>query len=380
MVSYASVMAVLITPALPALVKVFGVDQSGVQLLMTIFLVGYVMGQLPYGPLGHRYGLKRVIVATSFLTTATAVWLYFGAAMRSYVQVFIGRFFLAVFSSAGLKMAFAYIGECFEKEEMSKISALTTTSFAVGPSVGVVVAGLVTSWYGWHGAYILQIVYAALGLVIFLGLPKEEISHVPMQMGEIVSQFRKHFSSKHIVLPGLIMGVVPAFAYCFATETPFLGIVTLKMSPGDYGIFTLFPSAGMLIGGMLAAYFNQRHRWDLMIRFALIVITILSLGYLGIMIAGWLNVWTLFIPIMLIWIFLPFVQSNAAGYAMGKGENKSYTASVINFLSMTFAFTMVTILAEIPSKVFLLSAVFVALTPFGWLFFTLFKGKLRHES
>ncbi|MDN3507990.1 MAG: MFS transporter [Simkaniaceae bacterium] len=377
LVSFASVSAVTIAPALPALMKFLGESESAIQLFMTLFLVGYVVGQLPYGPLGARFGLKKVVLVTSLGAVATSVWTYFAVASHSYGGALASRFLLALFTSSGLKVAFAYIGKCYEDHEMSKFSSYVTVAFAVGPSLGVVMTGYVTNLFGWHGALLFQIAYAIAAFFVFLGLPHDEGNRQEvMALKQVVGNFRSHFANAKVFLPGILMGIVPAFAYCFATEAPFLGISVLKMSPGMYGVFNLFASMGMMTGGMLGVYFNTRFSCYVLIRLALIFLTLISVTFFVIMVLGYLTPWTLFIPIFFICICLPFIQSNAAGYAMAQGKNKSYTSSSINFLGMLLAFCVVSSLAAIPSQaIYLLAAFFCGLCILGWIFFTIFKKK-----
>ena len=59
--SFASVGAVLFTPALPSIRDFFHVSVGESQLTITSYLVGYALGQLPYGPLANRYGRKPAL-------------------------------------------------------------------------------------------------------------------------------------------------------------------------------------------------------------------------------------------------------------------------------------------------------------------------------
>ena len=49
LVSFASVSAVLFTPGLPQIAHQLGISESASQWTITIFLIGYTFGLLPYG-------------------------------------------------------------------------------------------------------------------------------------------------------------------------------------------------------------------------------------------------------------------------------------------------------------------------------------------
>lgn len=58
MISFASVNAVLFTPALPDITNYFAISEDVAQLTMTSFLLAYTFGQLLYGPLANGLGRK----------------------------------------------------------------------------------------------------------------------------------------------------------------------------------------------------------------------------------------------------------------------------------------------------------------------------------
>lgn len=62
LVSFASVGAVLFTPALPSITSFFQVSVGQAQLTITSYLIGYALGQLPYGPLANRFGRKKTLI------------------------------------------------------------------------------------------------------------------------------------------------------------------------------------------------------------------------------------------------------------------------------------------------------------------------------
>ena len=63
MISFASVNAVLFTPALPNIAHFFAISDSIAQQTITWFLIGYAVGQLLYGPLANRFGRKKALFA-----------------------------------------------------------------------------------------------------------------------------------------------------------------------------------------------------------------------------------------------------------------------------------------------------------------------------
>lgn len=57
--SFAPVLAVSFTPALPEIANHLYVSSSKAQQSISIFLIGYAFGNLPWGPIANRFGRKK---------------------------------------------------------------------------------------------------------------------------------------------------------------------------------------------------------------------------------------------------------------------------------------------------------------------------------
>jgi DHA1 family bicyclomycin/chloramphenicol resistance-like MFS transporter len=126
LISFASVNAVLFTPALPIIAKFFVISDSAAQLTISWFLIGYTLGQLLYGPLANRFGRKPALYIGITLQIASSLLCALSSSFHHYLILVIGRFLLALGSGVGLKMTFTLVNESFEPKIASqKICNLT---------------------------------------------------------------------------------------------------------------------------------------------------------------------------------------------------------------------------------------------------------------
>src|SRR5262245_5450852 len=103
LISFASVNAVLFTPALPAIAHYFNVTNDTAQLTMIWFLVGYTLGQLAYSPFANRYGRKPALFLGIGLQIISSVLCVISGYLHLYFILITGRFLLALGSGVGLK-------------------------------------------------------------------------------------------------------------------------------------------------------------------------------------------------------------------------------------------------------------------------------------
>ena len=125
LISFASVNAVLFTPALPNIAHFFRIGEDTAQQTITWFLVGYAIGQLLYGPIANRFGRKPALYAGISLQIVSSLLCVLAGVIHEYWLLVIARFMLALGSGVGLKMTFTLVNECYEPKIASqKISYL----------------------------------------------------------------------------------------------------------------------------------------------------------------------------------------------------------------------------------------------------------------
>src|SRR5687768_11997152 len=92
MISFASVNAVLFTPALPDIANFFAISTDSAQYTITWFLIGYTLGQLLYGPIANRYGRKPALYFGVSLQIISSFLCIFAGMIHQYSLLIIGRF------------------------------------------------------------------------------------------------------------------------------------------------------------------------------------------------------------------------------------------------------------------------------------------------
>src|SRR5262245_6449862 len=92
--SFASILAVLFTPAFPVIAKELEISSSMTQLTMTIYLIGYALGNLPYGPFANRFGRKPTLLLGISIAIIGSVMVAIVPFIPSLVLLMAGRFIM----------------------------------------------------------------------------------------------------------------------------------------------------------------------------------------------------------------------------------------------------------------------------------------------
>jgi MFS family permease len=336
---FASISAVLFTPALPEIAKVLSVSDGQVQTAMTLFLLGYAFGNLLYGPIAKRFGRKPAIylgvIIALFGFSLTLV-----AGKNHFLGLFFaGRFLSALGSSVGMKISFTIIADAFDQAQATKKLALATLAFAVAPGLAVGAGGVLTTYYGWASCFYALIAYSCLVFVLSLFLPETApyLDKNALNFQNIKETYKRKLQNKKIVYSALILGCVTSIIYLFSTLAPFLGINRIGLTPEEYGFLNFIPPFG-LIGGSLASHWLATRREKLAVIqlggiIALLAISVMFIFFL----LGKINLWTLFIPIPFILVGTSLVFNNASTFAMNHMQDKSNGSAIMSFLNMALA-------------------------------------------
>src|SRR3954469_5979060 len=78
----------LYLPSLPEVGRALGASEPRVQLTISLYLIGYAIGQMGYGPISARFGRKPVILTAVLIYTAGTV---ICLASQSLEHLIIGR-------------------------------------------------------------------------------------------------------------------------------------------------------------------------------------------------------------------------------------------------------------------------------------------------
>ncbi len=352
LVSFASVAAVLFTPALPEITQKLSISQAQAQLTVTIFLIGYALGNLPYGPLANRFGRKPMLYAGSLLTALGSLMVVFVSSSQTFWLFLIGRFLMALGSSVGMKIAFTMIGDVYDQVQAAKKISYFMYSFALGPGFAIAIGGLLTHNYGWQSCFYFLIGYSILISILTSFLPETCLKKdtTALNFEKIREGYGQKFRNKKLTTCALMMGCMTSIVYLFAAEAPFIGIEKIGLSADTYGFLNFIPPVGMIIGSLLLNLLIKKREALSILRFGSLGSLCISLLMLSLFALEQVNAWSLFLPMPFIYIGLAFVFATASSMALAHAKNKSNGSAVLNFINMGITVIVLSVMEALPTR------------------------------
>ncbi|HBD9374641.1 TPA: MFS transporter [Legionella pneumophila] len=364
LISFASVNAVLFTPALPNITVFFGITEHAAQQTITSFLIGYALGQLIYGPMANRYGRKRTLYVGISLQIISSILCVLAGMFALYSLLVLGRFLLALGSGVGLKMTFTLVNESYPPKLAAQKTSYLMLAFAIAPGMSVALGGILNSHYGWESCFYAGIVYGLILLAMATQLPETQKSLQldAFQMKHLLHGYVSQFKNKPLISGGALMGGASCFVYLFAATAPFIAINLLGMSTTEYGLANILPSLGLTLGSVLSAQFAKKYSQRAGIQLG---ISISGFAALAMMIAALTHhsaFIKLFLPMIFIYLGLSFIFANASTFAMNHTSDKAHGSAVMNFINMGLVTVVILGLSVLPMSQYLLPAIYIILS------------------
>jgi len=122
----------MITPALPYIQIFFDLGKGSVEWVVSLFLLGYVIGQLIYAPIANRYGRLTALRTGLFINLLGIVICILSAYFHVFTLLLIGRLITALGAASGLTCTFMLINELLSKEKAKHAMSLAVVSFTSG--------------------------------------------------------------------------------------------------------------------------------------------------------------------------------------------------------------------------------------------------------
>nr|WP_246407612.1 MFS transporter [Geomicrobium halophilum] len=206
-------------PLLPVFANEFNVSASAASLTVSFTTGLLAILLLVAAPLSDRFGRKRVMALSMFLTAIIGM---LTAVSPDFTTLLLLRALLGVVVAGVPAIAMTYVVEEFDPAALGKVMGLYIAGSSLGGMSGRLLAGLFTDLFDWRialGSIGLIALILSILFVLFLPNPKHSAGH-KMRPREIVHNYTDLFSDKRllvlITLGFLLMGGFIALYNYFA--------------------------------------------------------------------------------------------------------------------------------------------------------------------
>jgi DHA1 family bicyclomycin/chloramphenicol resistance-like MFS transporter len=238
-------------PALTSIGAALGVAPERAGLMMSLFMLGFAVAPLFYGPVSDRYGRKPVVLFACMLFAIAGMGCAFA---RSLPTLLVWRVVQGAGAGASMTIALAIVRDLFEgqaaRTRLSYVAIATMVVPMIAPSAGAALLAL----GGWRA---IHAVLAGIGLLLLVAIltgftesarldPANRL--VPSVIARNYLKVLTHpLCLGYILINAAAFGAL--FAYVSGSSLFLINIVGLR--PGQFGLVFAATSLGIMAGAFL---------------------------------------------------------------------------------------------------------------------------------
>ena len=240
----------LIAPSLPAMSQHLQAPDAAIKLIITLYLIGYALGNFITGFLVDAWGRQKILRITLLgFVMASALPIFF----PTLTIVLIARALQGLLLGSAAISSRTIFADILPAEKLTSMGTLIGIVYALGPVLGPVIGGYLQFYFGWQSCFTF-FTFISLNtlLAVLVIVPETHFNRHRLQMRTIRKNILDVF--KHKVFMGLvlIMGCTYSLIISFHTLGPFLIQTDLNYSSIFFGHLAFLFGLMMLIGTLIS--------------------------------------------------------------------------------------------------------------------------------
>ena len=280
-------------PSLPLISQTLEASQADVQLLVTLFLVGFGASQLFYGPLSDAIGRRPVfLLGQGIYLLGTVICVLFSHHLESLI---IGRLLQGLGAGSASVLGRSVLRDSYDGAQLTRALSYISVTASIMPILAPVIGGWLAFYLGWQSVFMFVLLYLmAIFTLGYFVLP-ETMSYGKSRFSlrRVVTNYRQLITSRQVLTSASYNWVSYLASLVSLSVMPFLLQHELGLTVAEYGSVMIIPSAGLMIGSLalnvLSRYLSSQQ--------------LLSIAISLLMLAG---IWLVFAPASLFNVVAPF--------------------------------------------------------------------------
>lgn len=263
-------------PALPAIANTFELENiNDTQLILSLFVLGTVFGELVFGPISDAYGRRFAVIAGIIGYIAGTLLTIFAG---SYLWLLLGRMLQGAGVAGSRIGSRALVRDLYQGEEMARVMSFIMTIFILIPMVAPAMGQVVLNIWGWQAIFVSFLLMGLLVLCWFSIRQRETLipeKRIPLSLSNIVSctkQIVKHGKvMSYTFVSGLVFGVM--IVYLSTSQDMFASLYgRAEQFPLYFALLAFGVGIAALVNGKLVMRFGMQ----VISRTALLVVFVFS--------------------------------------------------------------------------------------------------------
>ncbi|PWE19662.1 Bcr/CflA family drug resistance efflux transporter [Aliarcobacter skirrowii] len=218
-------------PSIPDIAKYFDVNIHKIELSLSIFLIGFAVGQIFGGPISDRYGRRF----GSILGLIGFAFFSFLIIFSSNVyELWIYRFLEAFFGGITVVNAAAAVRDRFKGQEAAKVFSLIGIIRSIAPLLAPVFGALIIHFYPWEGIFVFLTIYSLfVAFLVYKDLPESFVKSDQ----KVLESYKSVLTHKKAMKAMLVLAISFGGFFILIAKTSFIYIEYFGIKTDYFPLF-----------------------------------------------------------------------------------------------------------------------------------------------
>ncbi|WP_375505757.1 multidrug effflux MFS transporter [uncultured Nostoc sp.] len=323
-------------PAFPTISAALRTSSGAVGLTLSLFMLGFAIAQLGFGPLSDRYGRRPVLLAGCGIFALAGVVC---AAAPSIGTLIAWRLVQGAGAGAGMVVTLAIVRDLFDGPEARAQLSYVNLVMSVAPMIAPTIGGWVLALIGWRGIYgVLGVGGLVLVLAVAFGLSESLVQRDlnAIKPHRLINNYRKILTNPICLGYALVNALNFGCMFAYVAGSPLVMLNVFGVSTTIYGWLFASTAFGIMVGSFLNG------RWSIqgvppsrLLSISLTVAVVSTVALMVVSVSSAAQVATL-MPLLVLNTFCRGIISPNAmhGAIQPVPESTGVAAAVVGFLQM----------------------------------------------
>ncbi|UTJ06476.1 multidrug effflux MFS transporter [Arcobacter roscoffensis] len=218
-------------PSIPQIAKYFSVSIEKIELSLSIFLIGFAIGQIFGGPISDRYGRRKGSIIGLLGFSFFSFLIIFST---NIYELWLYRFFEAFFGGIVVVNAAASVRDRFHGKEAAKVFSLMGMVRSLAPMVAPFIGAFIIHFYSWKAVFIFLTVYSLVVAFLVYKDLEESFTYVKQN---VFNSFKIVLSNYDAVKYMLVLGLSFGGFFILISKSSFIYIEHYGISTDYFPLF-----------------------------------------------------------------------------------------------------------------------------------------------
>jgi MFS transporter, DHA1 family, multidrug resistance protein len=256
--------------SMPTMAREFGVNINLIEITLTVYFLGFSLGNFIGGPLSDAFGRRKVALLGMLIYGAAAGGIPF---CTGVYQIWALRAVQAFGGGFATVTAMVFIRDWFTGKQVARLATIMGMIMMLAPLFAPVIGTVLSETWGWRSIFIFMLCFAALLFLLFVFLVPEsrapELLSRSLTPRQFVEKYRSFCSEKKAILLLLTISFSAGGLFTFITGSSFAYIeffnVPSRVFPLVFGANIVFNVIISLANTIFLKWFEP----EKMVRYAL---------------------------------------------------------------------------------------------------------------